>query len=77
MLNTAIRPGRELLVRSPRQCGLNDEIRWLDGRVRSELRMGDNGPRAVSLAQMSLRLSQLRRDHFDACDICGEQPWIG
>jgi hypothetical protein len=68
-------PKRE--VHFPQLCGINDELRWLDRRARSELRPGDNGARAVSLAQISLRLSQLRRYHFDACVECQGQLWIG
>jgi hypothetical protein len=76
MPDTAVKSRRMLLVRTS-HCGVNDELRWLELRVRSELQPRDDGPRAVSLAQISLQLSQLRREHFDACDLCGERQWIG
>jgi hypothetical protein len=77
MPDTTVKSLLRFQIRPTRLCGISDELRWLDRRVRSELRLGDNGPRALSLGQISLQLSQLRRDHFDACDICGEQTWIG
>ena len=66
-----------LQIRPTRQCGVTEELLWTERRVRAELRSGDNGPRAVSLAQISLQLSQLRRDHYGICEQCGEGPWIG
>ena len=77
MLKTTIKLPRISHIRSPRQCGMNDELLWLERKARAELRPADDGARAISLAQISLQLSQLRRHHFDACDTCGEQPWIG
>jgi hypothetical protein len=68
---------RTLEVRPSRVCGMSDELLWLERRARAQMRHGDNGLLAISLAQISLKLSQLRRDHSDACQTCGVQPWIG
>jgi hypothetical protein len=64
-------------IRPPKLCGINDELLWLERRVREGLRRGAYGQRAVSLGQISLQMAQLRREHFDACDTCGRQPWMG
>jgi hypothetical protein len=76
MANIMIRRRRILHVRPSRPCGMSDELLWIERWARAELQPGDSGQRAVSLAQISLQLTQLRRDHCYACDTCGEQPWI-
>jgi hypothetical protein len=66
--------GSSTTAAAPR-CGMNDELGWLERRARAQGRQAGDGPLAISLAQISLKISQLRRVHAEACHACGEQPW--